>query len=98
MIGREECRVNSGGMGCGGVGAEETVLHFQDAVKDVEGAVVVRDDDDAGALLVGDAAGRGGVDESDGGQQRVRVHARARFLVHHRKRTNENPARMLSVR
>jgi hypothetical protein len=89
--------ISSGAGGCG-VSAEETVFHFEDAVKDVEGAMIVRDDDDAGALLMGDAAGRGGVEESDGGQQRVRVHARARFLVHHRKRTNENPARMLSVR
>lgn len=87
-----------GGMGRRGVGAEETVFHLEDAVKDVERPVVVRDADDAGALFVGDAAGRGGVEESDGGEQRVRVHARARFLVHHRKRTNENPARMLSVR
>ena len=88
----------SGGAGRRGVIAEETVFHFEDAVKDVERAVVVRDDDDAGALLVGDAAGRGGVDERDGGQQRVRFHARARIFLHHRKRTKENPARMVSVR
>jgi hypothetical protein len=60
--------------------------------------VVVGDDQDAGALVVGDATGHGRVDATDGGQQRVRFHAQGRIFLHHRKRTKENPARMVSVR
>jgi hypothetical protein len=33
---------------------EATVFHFEDAVEDIERAVIVRDDDDAGVLLAGD--------------------------------------------
>ena len=34
--------------------AELAILHLQGPVKDIQGAMVVGDDDDAGLLLVGD--------------------------------------------
>ena len=33
---------------------ESAVFHFEDAVKDIKRAVIVRDDKDAGVLLAGD--------------------------------------------